>query len=294
MNNEIYAFKLIPKYNLDTIGRLMSLINEPNILKRFKNQNNFIPKIISYFRDYENMYIITTLFDGLTLFDLNLRTLSEKKIKFIISCLIISLKYIRKQGVIHRDITLKNIIIDKDYYFNLIDFSFAVDYYNRNNIDLKCNFIDFTTPPELINNSEIDYNFDYYRLGFIIFFLIVNKPPWKYNHISNITDFILMSNIKRKYSNELLDLLIRLFKKDIKERIGYKSIVEIQSHPWFREINFNNIEKKRIISPFKNIKYKKRNIICSTAFEKSPKLIENYINLTKEHSFLKIVKFFDN
>jgi len=79
-------------YKLNSIGRLISLINEPNILNRLKNKSNFVPQIISYFQDYENMYIITTFYDGPSLNKIALNLLNEKQIQFISACLIIALK----------------------------------------------------------------------------------------------------------------------------------------------------------------------------------------------------------
>ena len=107
------------------------------------------------------MYIITTFYDGPSLDKIALNSLTEKQIQFISACLIIALKDIRKQKIIHRDLSLRNIIMDNDYYFNLIDFSFSVDYSNRNKQIYKCNIDPRKTPPEILNNYENDYNSDY-------------------------------------------------------------------------------------------------------------------------------------
>jgi hypothetical protein len=49
---------------------------------------------MSHFQDYENIYIITTYFDGVSSSKIALKILSEKQIKFFTACLIISLKNI--------------------------------------------------------------------------------------------------------------------------------------------------------------------------------------------------------
>ena len=82
LNDKYYAVKITPKYNIKSIGRLNSLINEPYILNRFKQQANFVPEIISSFQDYDNMYIITSFYDGPTLGYFEDKTLSEEQIKF--------------------------------------------------------------------------------------------------------------------------------------------------------------------------------------------------------------------
>lgn len=294
INNKQYAFKVIPKYNLNTIGRLNSLINEPIILKRLKNNYNFVPNLFSYFQDYENIYIITTFFDGPSLTELAFFNLSENHIKFISACLIISLKYIRINHIIHRDLCIKNIIMDKDYYFNLIDFSSSVDYSKRNNKDFKFDFKDRSVPPEILYNSEeIDYNSDYYRLGLLIFFLAFKKYPWEYKKYANKAEFNTLVNINGKYSIDLLNFLDGLLKIDIKERLGYISIYELINHPWFKGFDWQKLNKKKLISPFKGLKIIRNNNVCGK-FEQIEERIKNYIKLLKLPTFRKIIKFFDN
>ena len=292
INEKYYAFKVIPKYNLDKIGRLNSLINEPIILKRLKNESNFVPNIVSFFQDYENIYIITTFYDGPSLSKLAHKTLSEEQIKFISACIIISFKYIRRQKIIHRDLTLSNIIMDKDHYFNLIDFSFSVDYSQRNYEFLKCNFDKTDTPPEILNNSEYNYNSDYYRLGYIIFFLVFKQFPWEVKQKKNMTQLDMEYNLQKKYSVNLFNFIRELMKINIKERLGYKSIFELINHPWFSGFNWEKLEKKEITSPLIDIKVKRNNIFCEK-FIKTRDMIEKYIKLTKFNSSRKIIKFFD-
>ena len=77
---------------MNTYGRFNSLINEPYILNRFNNNDNFVPEIISSFQDYENMYLITTFYDGPTLGYFKNKYLSEEQIKFISACIVQSFK----------------------------------------------------------------------------------------------------------------------------------------------------------------------------------------------------------
>jgi serine/threonine protein kinase len=44
--------------------------------------------------------------------------LTEEQIKFASACIIQLLNYLREKQIIHRDIMMKNIIMDKNKYFN--------------------------------------------------------------------------------------------------------------------------------------------------------------------------------
>ena len=132
LNNEYYALKEIPKYKLFTYSKIYSHLTEPNILKKL-TQYDFFPKIISSFQDYDNIYLITTYYDGKSLNYYRNENLTEEQIKFISACTIQSLIYLREKKIIHRDIMMKNIIMDKKNYFNVIDFSFSIHYSEKDN-----------------------------------------------------------------------------------------------------------------------------------------------------------------
>lgn len=292
LNGEYYALKITPKYNLNIKGRLNSLLNEPTIMKNLNKKSLFIPQLISSFQDYENMYLVTTFYDGPTLIKLKYENVSEEQIKFVSACIIQAFKCIRENKIIHRDLSFFNIMMDKDNYFNLIDFSFSVFYSKRKSKDLKCNYEKIDTPPEILNNSDYDYNSDYYRLGYIIFFWVFKESLYKYKNIENITKLFEDYNIKKKYSKELMDFLESIIKKNIKTRLGYNNINELIKHPWFYGFNWKKLETRQIISPFKNVIRKKRNIFCKV-FKKSQKKLKMYLNLTRIKNYRTLLKNFD-
>ena len=112
LNGEYYAIKEIPKYKLYTYSKIYSHLTEPNILKKLIKYE-FIPKIISSFQDYDYIYLITTYYDGKSLNFFRNNNMTEWQIKFISGCVIQSLIYLRKENIIHRDIMMQNIIMDK-------------------------------------------------------------------------------------------------------------------------------------------------------------------------------------
>ena len=45
--------------------------------------------------------------------------------------------------------------------------------------------------------------------------------------------------------------MYKLLQRDPKARLGYNGFAEIQSHPWFRDINWDALYKKEIVPPFR-------------------------------------------
>ncbi len=81
----------------------------------------------------------------------------------------------KKKKIINRDVRMKNLIMDKDRYLNIIDFSFAINYNNKDDSEKFIIGSKFESSPEMLNQSQYDYNSDYYRIGIIIYYLIFKK-----------------------------------------------------------------------------------------------------------------------
>ena len=177
--------------------------------------------------------------------------MSEKQIKFISACIIQSLIYLRKEQIINRDIRMKNLIMDRKKYLNLIDFSFAIKYSDRNNRENDIVGSKNESAPEILNHLIYDYNSDYYRIGTILYYLIFKQyanDVKNHNNISQIT--INYKNVKN-YSSSCIDFLNKLMIANYKKRIGYKSINELKNHYWFNGFDWKNFEKKKNEIPSK-------------------------------------------
>jgi serine/threonine protein kinase len=283
--------KIVPKYNLDTIGKINNLLHEPEILKGIK-KNNFVPEIISSFQDYDNIYLVTTFYDGPSLTEIVNKKLSENQIQFISACIVLALKNLRENQIIHRDLTFQNIMLDKDNYFNFIDFSFSVNYTNRNSRNFTCFTCPSYTPPEIIKKSNYDYNSDYYRFGIIIFYLIFKRFPIHITKFQNLKEYISHNYPTKNYSENLLNFTVELIETDMKKRIGYKNIDEIMNHSFFYSLDWEKMESKKIISPFKFNRPIFREHECKK-FNKTKSGVDIYAKLIKTKYYEKSWKDFE-
>ena len=291
LNNEFYALKEIPKFKLYTYSKIYSHLKEPNILKKLI-QYDFLPKIISSFQDYDNIYLITTYYDGKTLDFFKNDNLTEEQIKFVSACIIQSLIYLREKKIIHRDIMMKNIIMDKKKYFNIIDFSFSIEYSEKNNKAKYLFTYNEVTPPEMMSLKEFYYNSDYYRLGSIIYYLIFKIYPYFVKLQNNITDIYVKYEDVKNYSKNCIDFLNKLVISDPKKRIGFKDINELKNHSWFIGYDWYNLEKKNLDSPFQLIKNEIDQKLCTKITTSDSYLIRYKYN-SKLILYKLLIKQFD-
>ena len=255
--------KEIPKKNLIRFNKLNAAMKEPNILKKIKSYN-FLPNLITSFQDYDNLYLVMNYFEGDNLYNFRNNNFSEEEIKFISACIIQSFFYLRKNKIINRDVRMKNIIMDKERYLNLIDFSYAIQYSEKNLPRSHIVACRLETPPEMLNYSKYDYNSDYYRLGVIIYYLIFKKFVNDVKKINNIKEIILDPKDIKNYTSLCIDFLNKLLITDYKKRIGFNNINELRNHLWFKGFDCSKLKKKKMKSPLKFMNRKNEYNYCHT------------------------------
>ncbi len=115
--------------------------------------------------------------------------------------------------------------------------------------------------PEILAQKGHDKTVDIWCFGTIIYEMVFGRPPF-----SNKNQNVMMKWIVNldpifpnliKISSELEDLISKCLKKDPKERIGYGDINLIKKHPWFKDINWSDVENLLYDPPIKpNVKDK--------------------------------------
>jgi len=153
-----------------------------------------------------------------------------------------ALKYLHENNIIHRDISLDNILLGKNNTIKISDFGISAKMKDQNkyeNKDGKVNenekkdekilYSDQTligrksmVPPEIENRGNYDYRFDIYCLGETFLSLISEKDPIEILMDENkqyIGKNINEENIfKNYYNNYLINLIKRMLIKDINFR----------------------------------------------------------------------------
>lgn len=202
--------------------------NEINILKNCCHKN--IVTYIDSFEEHETVYLVMKYCDGQTLdrfIKERKNDIDKRKLNEIFLSIINAVNYLHKKGIIHRDIKLSNILIDKNGNPYLIDFGSAV-YMKTPQKDTI-----FTTagysPLELYSNqAKHSKRTDIYSLAATLYYClsggivpidcpkrIIEDPIEnikKYNHeISIIFSFVIMWGLTLKPRNRCFSLIFFKF-----------------------------------------------------------------------------------
>lgn len=111
--------------------------------------------------------------------------------------------------------------------------------------------------PEVMFRKNHSFEVDFYAAGIILYEIVMGRRPYHGRDRSEMRAQIMakQARIKRErvhgpWSNDCIDLCNALIQRKPSNRLGYEGALEIKRHPWFKDIDWHDLEKKRIKSPF--------------------------------------------
>lgn len=223
--------KIIPKA-VDGKKRAMDKIqNEISILSEMDHKN--VAKWERYLEDDENVYIIMQLYKNKSMVELLKvrKRITEEETKCYIHQLVLGLKYIHSQNVVHRDLKLGNLFLSEKMELKIGDFGLSERIsYPGELLKSMSGTPNYIAPEILINKEGHSYEVDIWAIGVITYTLIVGKPPFQSKN-SKAT----CSRIKRLdysfpkdiyISHEAKDFITSILQLDPTDRPSIEEILE--------------------------------------------------------------------
>ena len=170
----------------------------------------------------------------------------EKIIKTVSVQLLLGLKTLHQNGIIHCNLKPSNIIIDEFGNVKICDFKKALNANKMTIQDIKRNKTAMTpcyTAPELFSENGI-YSFktDLWALGCIMYEMAIGQVPFFEERVNKLIMKIINDDVNfnkkqfNQYSIEFMDVLRKLLEKDPDKRPSWG---EIENYP-FWGLNYNN------------------------------------------------------
>jgi serine/threonine protein kinase len=209
--------------------RANSQISHPGIVRLFDVQC-----------DGQNIFLFLELCPGGPLEDLvrGSNGLTEPQAQIYFRQLMQAIQYIHSQSFVHRDVTLKNILIATDGSAKLTDFGLC----KRRALSELCTTMCGTfvyVAPEMLQCEKYDaFKVDIWSAGICLYSMVTNHLPWLVDdatpadQIWNRTaEQICNGNIvyEETMSDELKDLLSLMLTVNADER---PSATDVLAHPW--------------------------------------------------------------
>ncbi|KAG7353665.1 serine/threonine protein kinase [Nitzschia inconspicua] len=178
--------------------------------------------------------------------------------------LLLAVDHLQKKGVCHRDISLENLILDKDDKLCLVDFGMALrvpytDKYGGGVTDVSAGTsrrlmvsqgqggkLMYAAPEIIAQQTEVDpFATDLWSVGVVLFVMLVGLAPFKWAHPSDKRFASISKGGLKKLvealdipiSAEAIDLLQGFLLADPRQRW---TLAEAMQHPWVLGKKFTN------------------------------------------------------
>lgn len=258
------AIKMIDKMLMANAGMVGRVRQEVTIHSRLKHPA--ILELYTFFEDAHYVYLILELAHNGELakhFRLGTRGLSEKAAADIFKQVVSGVLYLHSHNIIHRDLSLNNLLLTKDLNVKIADFGLATQ---LNAPDEKhvtmCGTPNYISP-EVASRDVHGLPADVWGLGCMLYTLLVGSPPFHTQHVKTTLNRVINADYKipSDLSFNAQDLLKRILCKDPVKRISLKDIME---HPFLNSsisqvLNINKQELSRD-SGFHTTGYSSQNV----------------------------------
>ncbi|XP_068044769.1 serine/threonine-protein kinase 32B isoform X1 [Anomalospiza imberbis] len=276
---KMYAMKYMNKQKCIERDEVRNVFRELQIMQGLEHP--FLVNLWYSFQDEEDMFMVVDLLLGGDLrYHLQQNVhFNEGTVKLYICELALSLDYLQRYHIIHRDIKPDNILLDEHGHVHITDFNVATIVKGSE----KASSMAGTKPymaPEVFQafmdgGPGYSYQVDWWSLGITAYELLRGWRPYEIHSATPIDEILNMFKIERvHYSSAwckgMIALLKKLLIKDPECRLS--SLADIQNSPYLADVNWDAVLEKAVTPGFVP---NKGRLNCDPTFELEEMILES-------------------
>ena len=254
-SSTLYAIKILKKEVIINKGEVEHTMTENRVLQTTKHP--FIIGLKYSFTTEDRLCLVMEYVNGGELF-VHLskdRQFSEDRARFYGTEITSAIGYLHKKGVVYRDIKLENLLLDKDGHIKIADFGLCKENIKGDKTtNTFCGTPEYLAP-ELLEDNDYGLAVDWWGVGCVLYEMMVGRLPFYNRDQSVLFELILLEQVRfpSTISTAARDFLGGLLNKDPSKRLGGgpKDVEDVKAHQFFASINWSDLEKKRIVPPYK-------------------------------------------
>jgi len=216
---------------------------------------------------------------------------SEERATFYAAEITLAVQFLHQQGILHRDLKLDNVLVDSDGHCKLADFGLSkLGLFRRCKAKTQCG-TPFYMAPEIVKYLPYDQGVDWWAVGVMIFEMITGNLPFdcddeeEYSDEDSVGDIlddkILYEDVDfpEHMSPAAVSIVDQLLMKNPAQRLGSSGSVDaVRQHPFFKGIDWQALQEKRVKPPVKENVAKKP--------EEDNKTFSKVLNIDKTPVFI--------
>uniref|UniRef100_A0A3B3WY85 protein kinase C n=1 Tax=Poecilia mexicana TaxID=48701 RepID=A0A3B3WY85_9TELE len=196
-------------------------------------------------------------------FLVGLHSCFQTESRFYAAEICIALNFLHEKGIIYRDLKLDNVLLDHEGHIKLTDYGMCKEGIRPGDTTSTfCGTPNYIAP-EILRGEDYGFSVDWWALGVLMFEMMAGRSPFDIitdNPDMNTEEYLFQVilekpiRIPRSLSVKAASVLKGFLNKDPKERLGCQvqtGFTDIKSHTFFRNIDWDQLEKKEMTAPFK-------------------------------------------
>eukprot|EP01102_Stenamoeba_stenopodia_P010396 TRINITY_DN3125_c0_g1_i2.p1 TRINITY_DN3125_c0_g1~~TRINITY_DN3125_c0_g1_i2.p1 ORF type:complete len:668 (+),score=153.02 TRINITY_DN3125_c0_g1_i2:344-2347(+) len=254
--SRIYAMKVLKKGAILAADAVKHTLSETNVLRRIKHP--FIVSLKYAFQTEDKLYMIMDYLNGGELFFhlSNVDRFSDERSRFYAAEIVLALGYLHAKHVVYRDLKPENLLLDMDGHVCLTDFGLVKENLGYGDVTHTfCGSPEYLAP-EILLGKGYGRAVDWWALGTFIYEMLEGLPPFYDEDVGEMNRKILRQPLyfdAAHFTPEAMSLLEGLLQRDPEKRLGSgpTDYLEITSHPFFKDINWEDLYNKKVEPSFK-------------------------------------------
>ncbi|KPJ02324.1 Protein kinase C-like 3 [Papilio xuthus] len=192
------------------------------------------------------------------------RRLPEEHARFYAAEISLALHFLHERGVIYRDLKLDNVLLDHEGHIKLTDYGMCKEGVRPGDTTSTfCGTPNYIAP-EILRGEEYGFSVDWWALGVLTYEMLAGRSPFDIaqaadNPDQNTEDYLFQVilektiRIPRSLSVKAASVLKGFLNKNPAERLGCGegAFLDIVNHPFFKSIEWEMLEQKQVVPPFK-------------------------------------------
>nr|CCA21715.1 protein kinase putative [Albugo laibachii Nc14]CCA21860.1 protein kinase putative [Albugo laibachii Nc14] len=262
---QIFAVKVLEKDSMSSYDKLRTK-TEMRILRDVHHP--FIAPLRFAFQSNSRVFLGMEYYPGGSLYTHMNRFSNNKehrikiplelsRVRFYAAQIVLALCHLHACDIVYRDLKPDNIMLDEFGNVALVDFGLS-----KTSVSLLTGARTMAgspayTAPELLKPKRTrDYGkaVDWWCLGILIYEMLLAKRPFHHLNVSVLYKLIEKDPVKFPAKctmpSDACDLIMGLLEKDPTKRLGARQTSEILTHPFFRDIKWDWILKKKVQPPW--------------------------------------------
>lgn len=250
--NKLYAIKVLKKDFIIENDEVESTRSEKRVfLVANKERHPFLINLHSCFQTETRVYFVMDYVSGGDLMlHIQKEQFGRQRARFYAAEVCLALKYFHENGIIYRDLKLDNILLGTDGHIKVADYGLCKEeMWPGQTTTTFCGTPEFMAP-EILAEQRYGRAVDWWAFGVLIYQMLLGQSPFRGEDEDEIFDAILSDEVlyPLHMPRDSVDILKKLLTREPDARLGCgpTDALEIMRHPFFADINWDDVYHKRV------------------------------------------------